>query len=902
MNKHAGLSSVLFGGLALCLTASASAATAPNLVACYSFDKGSGNLARDGSGRGNDGVIHGAKYAPNGEGYCLVFDGVNNYVDCGDTPSLKITKQLTLEAWVRAKKSPTGETGILGKANSSYMMTYHSAGRCHFYINGDMSSTSMTSSPGIWHHVVTTFDGLQLKMYEDGGLKWTRTVNVDRITQGKKFYIGCLVGDSTTAQGPSHPRTTFFSGKIDEVRVYNRALSADEVRASFNRGVKKLDLLADFQDITAVHTISAGDIAVRIGKRGQVQVDAGEQSYIVETSYSYPGQKIGWNKLSNDTSGSEANWSVQLERVSPQSLKIEARGSLYSLRRVIDIKDGKIAFEDKITNLDNEPVGVNVWNTLTCRDAFSDTVNPGKKGYGANPSFFLAGKSGNTVVLLEDNVSRMRYDAILGVPANQARFQVSDLVLDVGKSMTYRWSIYPLARTDDYFSFINQRRGELKSNFTVEGSFRFLRLGVPRGEDFWMPLENPQQLQAYLQRMRLAMVAVIPFLDYTPGPNGRVWPRDEYKNKMQKAIRALKAADPKLKVIGAVECDWVAINPKTIKDGHLLPAVKPGDNSSNPVLTPAQTRILDESDLPWKDSMKRDPQGNATMELYVRSGTPQSALAVYPVAGNYQYEFMMGQLKFLIDEVGFDGVYIDQFAMTVSVTRTYDKWDGFSGELDENTGRVKRKYFDANLAGISARVNLCKYTLDCGKILVGNTYVTSAQEQALPVYRFSEDWNAFDPMAIADGDKPPLVAYLLQGTLSSPIAMGLEKKEKQDAAQRTIKGVIGYLRHGLLYYHYYVKDIPIKGPGSGEYGPINHMFPITPVGVHEGWIEGKERTVTCVSGDYDWKHQRQPRILLFDLNGRQVGHGFKAEKTKEGWRVKIDLKEWAQIAVIERGD
>ena len=869
----------------------------PGLVAYYPLDEGSGNVARDMSGNGNDGVIHGAKFAANGDGYCLLFDGVKDYVDCGEKPFSNMTKQVTLEAWVQASKPSAGQTGVLGKAISSYMLTYHSAERFHFYINGSKNSTSMRTSSGTWHHVVASFDGLQLKLYEDGGLKWTRTINVDQIAKGKNFYIGRLVGDA--AKGPDQPGSTFFSGKIDEVKIYNRALSADDVKASFNSGVKKLDLLAEFQDITPVHTISGGDISVSAGKRGQLQVNTGEQSYTVETSYSYPGQKIGWNKLSNDPSGSEANWSATIKKVSPQSLQIEAHGKFYNLRRTVKIKDGKIAFEDKITNLDNEPVGVNLWNTLTYRNAFLDKVNPGKKGYGANPSFFLAGEQGNTVVLLEDNVSRMHYNAVLGVPANQARFRVSDLVLDVGKSMTLRWSIYPLGKTDDYFVFINRRRRELNSNYKVDGSFRFLRLGAPKTEDFWMPLDDPEQLKAYLKRMRLGIVCVIPFMDYTPGPEGRVWPRAKYKKEMQKAYRALKAADPDLKVIGAIECDWVAIDPKKIKDGHLLPAAKVGGTSSNPVLTPEQTRILDESDSPWKDSMKRNPQGNATMELYVRSDTPQSALAVYPIVGNYQYKHMMGQLKFLFDEVGFDGVYIDQFAMTVSVTKTYDKWDGFSGELDEKTGRIARKYFDANIAGISARVNICKYVLDRGKIFVGNTYVTSLEEQALPVNRFSEDWNAFDPMAIADGEKPPLVAYLLQGTLSSPIGMGLEKKEKPDAGPRTIKGVIGYLRHGLLYYHYYVKDIPITGPGSGEYGPINHMFPITIVGVHEGWVDGKERTITCVSGVYDWKNEREPKILLFDVNGREVDHKFKAEKTKDGWRVKIDLKDWAQIAVIE---
>ncbi len=666
---------------------------------------------------------------------------------------------------------------------------------------------------------------------------------------------------------------------------------------------KEAGPLADFQPDPAVQTIKQGDISVEVDKNGQLLVNTAKQSCLVGASYSYPGAKIGWNKLSNVPSGSEANWSVQIEKVSPRSLQIKAGGKFYNIRRTVSIKDGKITFEDRLTNLDGEPVGVNVWNTLTYRNAFLDKVNLGRKGYGANPSFFLAGEHGNTGVRLEDNVSRMRYDVVLGVPANQAHFKVSDLALDVGKSMTYRWSIYPLAETDDHFAFINRLRRELKTNFTIEGPFAFLKIGAnpDTGLDtaFWIPWEDPEQLKSYLQHRPLKIVVVLPFMDYDPGALGHVWPRDVYKKEMQKVYRAFKAADPNIKVLAGIECDWVAIYPEKIKNGHLLPAAKVGDPSGHVALTTEQTRVIDESDWPGKDSLKRAPDGTGRIEIYIRGGKPQASLGVYPAVGNYQYEFLMDQVKFALDEVGFDGFYIDQFAMVRSGIRTYDKWDGFSGELDQETGRIKRKYFDTNLAGISARVNLCKYALDRGKIVVANTYATSAQEQPLPIYRFSEDWTAFDPMLTPDGEKPPLVGYLLQGTLSSPIALGVRDHNKPDWARRTMKGVVGYLRHGLLYYHYHVHHIPITGPGSGENGPINHMFPITPVGVHEGWVEGKERTITCISGDFNWKHERQPKVYLFDLNGREIEHKFKSDKTKEGWRVKIDLKDWAQIAVIE---
>ena len=113
-----------------------------------------------------------------------------------------------------------------------------------------------------------------------------------------------------------------------------------------------------------------------------------------------------------------------------------------------------------------------------------------------------------------------------------------------------------------------------------------------------------------------------------------------------------------------------------------------------------------------------------------------------------------------------------------------------------------------------------------------------------------------------------------------------------------MRGIVTLLRHGILYYPH-DPEIPATGEHGGEYGPINHMFPITPVRLFEGGIEGRERTITCVSGTYRWQGQRPPRILLFDGVGREKKHDLKAERTELGWKVAIKLRDWVEIAVIE---
>ena len=97
---------------------------------------------------------------------------------------------------------------------------------------------------------------------------------------------------------------------------------------------------------------------------------------------------------------------------------------------------------------------------------------------------------------------------------------------------------------------------------------------------------------------------------------------------------------------------------------------------------------------------------------------------------------------------------------------------------------------------------------------------------------------------------------------------------------RTDAGINFVFRHGPLYFHYSYPDLTETGPGSGEYGPINHMFPFTPVALHAGWMEGRERILTCVSGNYIWKNSVKPIVHLFGLDGREKSNRAEIKRSK----------------------
>jgi hypothetical protein len=767
-----------------------------------------------------------------------------------------------------------------------------------------------------------------------------------------------------------------------------------------------------------------GTVSVTVTADGQTVIDSGNASYDLNTFYSYPGAPVSAstaNQLSSGTAGSEAGWSPQITEIAPTTIEVAAKGKSYSLLRRIQLIRNEhgyqIEFEDRLTNLRAKPTGIFVHYALIAPQPFkTDSVAPG----GAeNPTMFLDAGNDCLGILMQDDVSRVRWsgsfnnneaDFQVGFPLSPTSTLASCVALDVDKSYSIQWRLYILPKNYDYFDFVNHVRSEWKTNFTIEGPFEFLDV----------PLQNMQQLRAYLERKRLRIVGLGPSLDYNPGSFGDVVPRSEYKSLMQKAIGELRAVDPTIKCLGCIETDWVTIDPAVLAQNigfssnnwtpqiyqNLLSSILsriPAGFGDGVGLTSAETAIIDQANLPWKDSVWRDANGNLDMEVYKPVTKWLTTLRVYPKGsggvGNYQYRFIVeNQIKFLLDEVGFDGFYIDDFSQSwnspSAYFHTYTGWDGISADIDQSIAEVVTPngfYIDMGLAGRAARREICEYALRRGKTVVANSYPASAPEQPLRTNRFMETENLFsgnsDPFAVPLGQEPVLIPYFLRSSLATPIGLGInpgarisffglgmtvdnvsvnngetltlvlgvhqlattsgafqswnvsggvalggstpattltvsgngsvsenspapqpppDDPSTTDTAQRVMRAVIDYLRHGMIYYYYGLTEIPETGTGSGEYGPINHMFPLTPVALHAGWIEGKERIITAIHGTYvsvPPAPNVQPRVHCFDIWGRPITvpvavSPFQTERGS-AWQVEVGIKDWAEFAVIE---
>ena len=220
--------SIATDGLVLCLDAANN----------RSYPK-SGTAWTDLAGNNNGTLTNGPTFDAGNAG-SIVFDGSDDLVNVGDNSDLQITADITPSAWIKA--STQNNMGIAGKyasssskrgyliatnqSDSNQKITWYYQRAAGSFNAGDSLTSSFDVLDNSWHFVLCTFTpSVSAKIYIDGELDATDTASIQSAiaNNSARFEIG------THNEG-----TAFcFNGNISNVQVYNRTLTADEVRQNY---------------------------------------------------------------------------------------------------------------------------------------------------------------------------------------------------------------------------------------------------------------------------------------------------------------------------------------------------------------------------------------------------------------------------------------------------------------------------------------------------------------------------------------------------------------------------------------------------------------------------------------------------------------------------------------------
>jgi hypothetical protein len=203
-----------------------------DLVGAWGFEEPSGPTALDSSGHGNDGTLGGgaARDLSGYFGQALVTDGSSGHVDLGgldvDAP------ELTVMAWINADDFGVYDARILSKSTGSatdehiFMLSTIGGSHLRFRLRTNGSTSTLignggTLGAGTWIHAAATYDGTTMRLYQDG------------VEVGSAPKSGPVAVDPGVAlwmaANPGEPGQV-FDGRIDEVKIFERALDAAEIQ------------------------------------------------------------------------------------------------------------------------------------------------------------------------------------------------------------------------------------------------------------------------------------------------------------------------------------------------------------------------------------------------------------------------------------------------------------------------------------------------------------------------------------------------------------------------------------------------------------------------------------------------------------------------------------------------
>ncbi len=275
------------------------------LVGYWRFDEATGTTALDQSVNGYNGtLVNGPVRSSGRAGGAVTFDGVNDYIQVGAQPGLTVSAELTASAWIYL----TGTGGSIINNEGQYALGVISGNLCWGVANEDPGwhwiGTGWAVPANQWVHVAIVYGNGGMRAYANGALIQTYSNAsgpiVDALPVLNDFRIG-------GRQSGGH----YFAGSIDEVRVYNRALTATEVRGLAGDSVQYvygLDLISQKRNGTTRYYGYDG-----LGSVRYVADDAG----LVVDAYTYDAFGILTERKARTSGGTWALFDISQPETPP---------------------------------------------------------------------------------------------------------------------------------------------------------------------------------------------------------------------------------------------------------------------------------------------------------------------------------------------------------------------------------------------------------------------------------------------------------------------------------------------------------------------------------------------------------------------------------------------------------
>jgi len=519
-------------------------------------------------------------------------------------------------------------------------------------------------------------------------------------------------------------------------------------------------------------------------------------------------------------------------------------------QRTIKRHDEAIVVEDVLTNRTDDKLPLVHRHIVTAAPTWKQVWVAGASpadltasaSEPAQPTAFAITATHGVGLLALDDVTQVH----VTTAATPKDISLADRWLVLPPRATHRvaWAIV-VTPTPDYWAMLNAVRRLRNVNFTLQGSFAFLR-GHPRTiVHQW----NDQQFADFIRFKNAHFLCANPGYPGYQGrfPFGTAFPQVDFRYLKAQIARIGKIAPAARQMVYFhTFLDVADASVETYRDARLLLADGTQGN-----------------------------YGKDYERIYVPTSQNQFGR---DVARNVELI-----LKPQPEGFGCDGVYWDEFEYSrypyTYLTEHGLPWDGVSGDIDPKTFRLLRLKSSVTLLSQDFRLAWARRILDGGHALVANSQPHTRTMAQLHFPRFVETGS---------------ISNCLHAQLFSPIALGdhLTERSELDAYRVMLRA----LDFGCLYYWYNDVTVVPTHPHLTSY-----MFPITPLELHEGWVLGRERIITKISGRFGWGDRSAHEVHVFDDQGVEQP-GFAATRVEHDGCAFTELRlpEDYSAAIIRR--
>lgn len=522
----------------------------------------------------------------------------------------------------------------------------------------------------------------------------------------------------------------------------------------------------------------------------------------------------------------------------------------YTVKRKLEKKENRIDIFDTFTSKADKLIGIRIKYEMESgrfpKIYLAGDSSPSRSSNqdGRNPSTFFPDTEHGTGLglLAQDDVFRVQN--VQYCENGKAGIKTETFALQPGESRTVEWSVYPVM-SDDYFDFVNEVRRDWDVNFMIPGGLH-LSLNVFRD---WQ--KEPWKALEFHRKNGITMNGYGVHYWRHMGGEQKNWKASVFGTALMKELSRAnvdgKIVPKPVEPLRKFEKSMFDTAKKIMPDLKRLYYIH----------TQWSTEVDDYKT--YADSVQRTKDGKYF------TGIEEPYHFFIPTLTNSYGKAMLETVDKVIQYFDPEGIYIDE--MTCSPLRlSYDMWDKVSVELDRSNN-VKCKIGYVTLLKMPFMMKLYdKIIREHHKFIIGNFGPETRTERQYHFPRFEETCHSW---------------WIFYSHLYTPIQLG-DVSTYGMTAEENMADIRNAMKNGTLYYYY--------ANTAASPTITQKMFPFTPIEIHSKWLMGKERILTCISGDFGWHGTRQlAELFVYDKFGKPTGD-YTAEFFAENGEVRVRLQ------------